>query len=90
VERVIHEIGLQTLELILMLSSEQVAGERTPGKASGDIRHHRTQPGFGQLADRKVKVKRPRLHHKTEGEVKIPPTKCCARTAASASTCWER
>ena len=72
VEGVIHEMGQQTLELILMLSAEQVAGERTPGKASGDIRHHGTQPGCVQLADRKVKVKRPRLRHKTEGEVKIP------------------
>ncbi|MGH9555734.1 MAG: IS256 family transposase [Terriglobales bacterium] len=72
VESVMHEIGRQTLELILVLSAEQVAGQRTPGKASGEIRHHGAQPGRVQLADRKVKVKRPRLRHKTAGEVKIP------------------
>jgi transposase-like protein len=72
VETVIHEVGHQMLEQILVLSAEQVAGARTPGKASGDIRHHGSQPGCVQLADRKVKVKRPRLRHKTEGEVKIP------------------
>jgi len=72
VETVIHEIGHQMLEQILLLSAEQVAGVRTPGKPSGDIRHHGSQPGCVQLADRKVKVKRPRLRHKTEGEVKIP------------------
>lgn len=72
VESVIHEIGHQTLEMILVLSAEQVAGPRRPGKAGGDIRHHGTQPGCVQLADRKVKVKRPRLRHKTEGEVKVP------------------
>ena len=72
VETVIYEIGHQTLEQILLLSAEQVAGARTPGKASGDVRHHGSQPGCVQLADRKVKVKRPRLRHKTEGEVKIP------------------
>lgn len=72
VETVIHEIGHQTLEVILMLSAEQVAGTRTPGKVSGDIRHHGSQPGHVKLADRKVRVKRPRLRHKTEGEVKIP------------------
>ena len=72
VETVIHEIGHQTLELILMLSAEQIAGTRTPGKASGDIRHHGSQKGCVQLADRKVQVKRPRLRHKTEGEVRIP------------------
>jgi transposase-like protein len=72
VETVIHEIGHQMLEQLLMLSAEQVAGVRTPGKASGDVRHHGSQPGCVQLADRKVKVKRPRLRHKTEGEVKVP------------------
>jgi putative transposase len=72
VETVIYEIGHQTLEQILVLSAEQVAGARTPGKASGEIRHHGSQPGRVQLADRKVKVKRPRLRHKTEGEVKVP------------------
>jgi len=72
VETVIHEIGHQTLEQILVLSAEQVAGARTPGKASGDIRHHGSQPGRVQLADRNVKVKRPRLRHKTQGEVKVP------------------
>jgi transposase-like protein len=72
VDTVVHEIGVKALELILALSAEQVAGPRTPGKASGEIRHHGTQLGRIQLADRKVRVKRPRLRHKTEGEVKIP------------------
>jgi len=73
VDTVIHEIGLQTLEMILVLSAEQVAGrQRTPGKSSGEIRWYGSQPGRVKLADRKVKVKRPRLRHKTEGEIKIP------------------
>ena len=72
VETVIHEIGIQTLELILRLSAEQVAGPRTPGKVSGEIRWHGSQSGQVKLADRKVKVKRPRLRHKTEGEVGVP------------------
>lgn len=72
VDTVIHEIGVKTLEIILALSAEEVAGPRTPGKASGEIRHHGSQMGRVQLADRKVRVKRPRLRHKTEGEVKIP------------------
>ena len=72
VETVIHEIGHQTLEQILILSAEQVGCPRTPGKASGAIRYHGSQSGRVQLADRQVKVKRPRLRHKTQGEVKIP------------------
>lgn len=72
VETVIHEIGVQTVEVILRLSAEQVAGARRPGKARGEIRHHGSQTGRIQLADRKVKLKRPRLRHKTKGEVEIP------------------
>jgi transposase-like protein len=72
VDGVVHEIGVKTLELIPSLSAEQVAGPRTPGKVSGEIRHYGSQPGRIQLADRKVRVKRPRLRHKSEGEVPIP------------------
>jgi len=72
VDTVVHEIGVKTLELILTLSAEQVAGPHTPGKASGEIRHYGSQRGRVQLADRKVRVKRPRLRHKTEGEIPIP------------------
>lgn len=61
VETVLHEIQVHSLEAILVLSAEQLAGARTPGKASGDIRHHGSQAGRVQLADRKVKLKRPRL-----------------------------
>jgi len=72
VDGVIHEIGHRVIEQILMLSAEQVAGEKTPGKPGGDIVHHGMQPGSVQLADRKLKVSRPRLRHKTEGEVPVP------------------
>jgi putative transposase len=72
VETVIHEIGVRTLETILMLSAEQVAGPRRPGKARGEVRHYGSQPGRIRLADRKVKLKRPRLRHQTQGEVPVP------------------
>jgi putative transposase len=82
VDTVVHEIGVKTLELILTLSAEQVAGPRTPGKASGEIRHHGSQLGRIQLADRKVQLKRPRLRHKSEGEVKIPAYEALRRNPA--------
>lgn len=72
VESVLHEIQIQALETIFVLSAEQVAGARTPGKPSGEIRWHGSQPGRIKLADRALKVQRPRLRHKREGEVKIP------------------
>lgn len=72
VESVIHEIQIHALETIFTLSAEQIAGSRTPGKPSGEVRWHGRQTGKIKLADREVKVKRPRLRHKTEGEVRIP------------------
>ena len=72
VESVIHEIGHQMLEQILVLSAEQVAGARSPGKSRGHLRYHGSQHGCVELADRKMKVRRPRLRHKTNGEVPIP------------------
>ena len=50
VETVIHEAGPQMLEQIVVPSAEQVAGARTPGKASGEIRRYGSQRGCVQLA----------------------------------------
>ena len=72
VDEVIDRIGRQTIETILSLSAEQVAGPRTPGKSSGDIRWHGSQNGRVSLADRQIKVKRPRLRHKEGSEVSVP------------------
>ena len=44
VNSVIHELSLKTLETILVLSAEQIAGPRTPGRASDWWRRlHRSQ-----------------------------------------------
>jgi transposase-like protein len=75
VDTVIDELSQQTVETILDLSAEQVAGARTPGKASGPIRWHGRQRGRVSLADRQMAVERPRLRHKGAGqcaEVPVP------------------
>jgi transposase-like protein len=72
IDEVISTVGRQTIETILSLSAQEVAGERTPGKVTGEIRWHGSQPGRVMLADRQVKVKRPRLRHKRGGEVSVP------------------
>ncbi len=61
VDSVVHEIGVKTLELILALSAEQVAGPRTPGKIGGEIRHYGTQ-GLRRFPD----VTRPYLAKVTQ------------------------
>jgi hypothetical protein len=45
VDEIIGNIGRQTIETILTLSAQEVAGARTPGKATGDIRWHGSQSG---------------------------------------------
>ncbi|HEY7339098.1 MAG TPA: hypothetical protein VH639_29695 [Bryobacteraceae bacterium] len=55
--------GIQSEACEAALSAEQIAGARTPGKASGEIRWHGSQRGKIKLADREVKVRRPRLRH---------------------------
>jgi len=67
--------GRATIEAVLVLSAQQIAGERHPGAAKGDIRRHGRQQGCVQLADRKLRVQRPRLRDKTKkeaAEVSIP------------------
>src|SRR5258708_7343663 len=36
VDTVVEQIGRKTIETLLVLSAEQIAGPRTPGKVSGD------------------------------------------------------
>jgi putative transposase len=84
VDEVISSVGRKTIETILTLSAEQVAGARTPGKTSGDIRWHGSQNGRVALADRQLKVKRPRLRHKQEGEVKVPAYEALQENSATA------
>jgi hypothetical protein len=59
VDTVIEQVSQQTLETILDLSAEQLAGVRTPGKPSGPIRWHGRQTGRVSLADRQMAVNRP-------------------------------
>jgi hypothetical protein len=72
VENVIHEIGHQMLEQILVLSAEQVAGGRTRGKASGEVRHLRIAAWLRPTRGPQDESEKPRLRHKTQGELRVP------------------
>lgn len=84
VDEVIQTIGRQAIETILTLSAQEVAGPRAPGKLGGKIRWHGSQPGRVMLADRQVKVKRPRFRHKQEGEVAVPAYEALQENGATA------
>lgn len=72
VAEVLDVVSRASIEAILELSAEQVAGERHPGKRGGAIGWHGSQRGIVALSDRKIRVTKPRLRAKGRGEVAIP------------------
>ena len=75
VDEVVDVVGRSAIEAILLLSARQVAGELHKGKATGDIRWHGSQTGVISLAERKLRVIKPRLRKKGKGagkEVALP------------------
>jgi transposase-like protein len=75
VDEVIEVLGRKTIETILEVSAEQIGGPRAQGQAGGAVRWHGHQHGRVRLADRKLRVQKPRLRQRgggAGGEVKIP------------------
>ena len=71
VDEVIDVIGRKSIEAILCLSAEGIAGPKHQGKKGGAVRWHGTQTGTVPLSNRKLRVTRPRLRQ-AAGEVEIP------------------
>src|SRR5713226_7313464 len=72
IDEVIDVAGRATIEAVLHLSAQEVAGEKHAGKAQGAIRWHGQQSGVVPLSNRKLRVRKPRLRHKEQGEVEVP------------------
>src|SRR2546425_200319 len=75
VDEVIDVVGRKTIELILKLSAQQVAGPPHPGKKGGAVGWHGREQATVCLKERKLRVKRPRLRKKGTkkgGEVPVP------------------
>jgi transposase-like protein len=75
VEELVGQLGQATLEAVLAISAEQVAGPPHRGKPGGAIRRHGTQGGKVALGGQRVRVQKPRLRRKGGGkgaEVAIP------------------
>jgi putative transposase len=67
VDEVIEVLGRKTIETILEVSAARIAGPRAQGQAGGDVRWHGHQHGRVQLADRKLRVQKPRLRQRGRG-----------------------
>ena len=75
VDELIDVVGKAAIEAVLTLSARQVAGDKQPGKARGDIGYHGSQYGVVSLSERKLRIEKPRLRQKGKGsgkEVPIP------------------
>ncbi len=75
VDELIDVLGRAQIEAVLRLSAERVAGPSHPGKKGGAIGWHGRERGTVCLKERKLRVKRPRLRKKgqgEDGEVPIP------------------
>jgi transposase-like protein len=68
VEELVGQLGKATLEAVLAISAEQVAGPPHPGRPGGAIRRHGEQGGVVALGGQKVRVSKPRLRRKGGGE----------------------
>ncbi len=75
VDELIDVLGRASIEAVLRLSAEGVAGPPHPGKKGGAVGWHGGETGTVCLSERKLRVHRPRLRKKDtgrDGEVPIP------------------
>jgi len=75
VDELIDVVGKAAIEAVLLLSAQQVAGPKQPGKVKGQIGWHGRQQGVVSLSERKLGIEKPRLRKKGKGhgkEVAIP------------------
>ena len=75
VDELIDVVGKAAIEAVLLLSAEQIAGPKEPGKAKDQITWYGRQKGVVSLSERKLRVEKPRIRKKGRGsgkEVPIP------------------
>jgi putative transposase len=75
VDELIDVVGKAAVEAVLVLSAQQVAGPKQPGKVKSQIGWHGRQQGVVSLSQRKLRIEKPRLRKKGKGvgkEVAIP------------------
>ena len=71
VDEVIDVMGRGTIEALLNLSAKNAVGEKHQGKQSandGGISRHGRQDGVVPLGDRRLRVSRPRLRRRADGD----------------------
>lgn len=75
IDELIEILGRASIEAVLQLSAQSVAGDKQQGRKGGQIGWHGRQGGRVRLSDRQLRVRKPRLRKKGQGpggEVEIP------------------
>jgi putative transposase len=74
IEAVMNQAGRAVVELLLQLSATSIAGQKSPGRQSGEVLWHGSQGGQICLLERRLKVSKPRLRTRGQRgrEVAIP------------------
>lgn len=85
IDEVIDVAGRATIEAVLQLSAQEVAGQKHQGKAQGAIRWHGQQSGVVPLSNRKLRIRKPRLRHKEQGEREVPAYQALQTNSSLAS-----
>ena len=60
-DELIDVLGRATVEMVLRLSAERIAGPPHPGKKGGAVGWHGGEEGMVCLKEKKLRVERPRL-----------------------------
>jgi transposase-like protein len=94
IDEVIEVMGRATIEAVLEMSAEGVAGPKQAGRArsADEVVWYGRQGGQVYLSDRKVRIERPRLRRKGDGEggeVEVPAYTAMKRPGALADRMLE-
>lgn len=72
IDELMHETAVALVEQLLVLSAQELAGAKQRGRAGGPVLWHGAQRGVVALAERQLRVQRPRLRDKNGREVNVP------------------
>ena len=72
IDELMHETAVALVEQLLVLSAQELAGAKQRGRDGGPVLWHGAQRGIVALAERQLRVQRPRLRDKSGREVAVP------------------
>jgi transposase-like protein len=72
IDELMHETAVALVEQLLVLSAQELAGTKLRGREAGAVLWHGSQHGVVALAERQLRVQRPRLRDKSGREVNVP------------------